>query len=51
MNLNGLYGVKTTSFHAGILFGILFSSEDGSDMFLRSIGLLSTDYTMLYPRR
>jgi hypothetical protein len=25
--------------------------EDGSDMFLRNIGWLSTDYTALYPRR
>jgi hypothetical protein len=25
--------------------------EDGGDMFLRKVGLFSTDYTALYPRR
>jgi hypothetical protein len=29
----------------------LFYPEDGSDMFLRNVGWLSTDYTALYPVR
>jgi hypothetical protein len=33
---------------AGILLGILFDIKDGGDMFLRNVGLLSTDYTELY---
>jgi hypothetical protein len=37
--------------HAGILLGLFFNPEDGSDMFLRNVGWLSTDYTSLYPRR
>jgi hypothetical protein len=37
--------------YAGFLFGIFFEPEDGGDMFLRIMGLLSTDYTALYPRR
>jgi hypothetical protein len=38
-----------TCFHAGILLG-LFDPEDGGDMFLRNVGLFSTDYTALYLR-
>jgi hypothetical protein len=39
-----------TCFRPGILLG-LFDPEDGADIFLRNVGLLSTDYTALYPRR
>jgi hypothetical protein len=31
----------------GILLGLVFDPEDGSDMFLRNVGCLSTDYTSL----
>jgi hypothetical protein len=31
--------------------GLFFDPEDGSDMFIRNVGWLSTDYTALYPRR
>jgi hypothetical protein len=41
--------VKLSS--AGFLLGLFFYPEDGGDMSLRNIGLLSTDYTALYPRR
>jgi hypothetical protein len=36
--------------HAGIFLGLFFNPEDGSDMFLRNTGRLSTDYMMLYSR-
>jgi hypothetical protein len=39
-----------TCFHTGILLS-LFDPKDGADMFLQNIGWLSTDYTMLHPRR
>jgi hypothetical protein len=39
-----------TCFHAGFFLGLFFDPEDGGDMFLRNVGLLSTDYTALYPR-
>jgi hypothetical protein len=29
----------------------LFDPEDGGDIFSGNVGLLSTDYTALYPRR
>jgi hypothetical protein len=29
----------------------LFDPEEGSDIFIRNVSLLSTDYTALYPRR
>jgi hypothetical protein len=29
--------------HASLLFGLFFDPEDGGDMFLRNVGLLSTD--------
>jgi hypothetical protein len=38
-----------TCFHAPFLLGLFFHPEDGCDMFLRNIGLLSTDCTELYP--
>jgi hypothetical protein len=31
--------------------GLFFGPEDRGDMFLRKVGCLSTDYTVLYPRR
>jgi hypothetical protein len=37
--------------HAGFLLDLFFDPADGGDMYLRSIGRLSTDYTALYPRR
>jgi hypothetical protein len=37
------------NFHAYNLL-ILFDPEDGCDMFLRNVGLLSMDYTAVYPR-
>jgi hypothetical protein len=40
-----------TLFHAGFSLGLFFDSEDGSDMFLRNVSWISTDYTALYPRR
>jgi hypothetical protein len=33
------------------LFSFFFEPEDGGDIFLRNIGWLSTDYTVLYLRR
>jgi hypothetical protein len=40
-----------TCFHAVILLGLFFDTEDGDDMFLRNVGWLLTDYTALCPRR
>jgi hypothetical protein len=34
-----------------LLLGLLFSPEDGWDMFLQNIGWLSLYYIALYPRR
>jgi hypothetical protein len=31
--------------------GLLFNPEDGGVMFLRNVGGLSTDYTVLYPTK
>jgi hypothetical protein len=39
------------SIHTGFLFSLFFNPEDGGDMFLRNVGLLSMDYTALYPTR
>jgi hypothetical protein len=36
---------------ADFLFGLLFYSEDGGNMFLQKINWLSPDYIALYPRR
>jgi hypothetical protein len=33
------------------LLGLLIDHEEGSNMFLRNFGWLSTDYTALHPRR
>jgi hypothetical protein len=38
-------------FHTGVLFGLFFDHEYGSELFLRNVALLSTDCTTLYPRR
>jgi hypothetical protein len=38
-----------TYFHAGFLLGLFFDPEDGGEMFLRNVSLLSKDYTALYP--
>jgi hypothetical protein len=32
------------------LLVLLFDPEDGGNMFLQNVGLLSPDYTALYPR-
>jgi hypothetical protein len=48
--MNKIREVLVTCFHAGILLG-LFNPEDGGDIFLRNVGLLSTDYTAVYPIR
>jgi hypothetical protein len=37
--------------HPGFLLGLLFSPEDGGDMFLQNFGLLSAGYKVLYPVR
>jgi hypothetical protein len=36
-------------FHADFLLGLFFDPEDGGDMFYRNAGLLSMEYTALYP--
>jgi hypothetical protein len=36
---------------AGFLLGLLFSPDNGGDLFLRNVGWLSTDYMALHPRR
>jgi hypothetical protein len=36
---------------AGFLLGLLFVTEDEGDVFLGHLGLLSPDYTALYPRK
>jgi hypothetical protein len=36
---------------AGFLLDLFFETENGSDMFFRNVGLLSTDYMGLYFRR
>jgi hypothetical protein len=36
--------------HSNFLLGSFYGPEDGGDIFLRNIGLLSMDYTALYPR-
>jgi hypothetical protein len=37
--------------HAGFLLVLFFSPEDGCNIFIRNVGLLSAYYTTLYPRR
>jgi hypothetical protein len=41
----------STSFHAGVFLGLLFDPEYAGDVLLRNVGWLSTDYTVLHPRR
>jgi hypothetical protein len=36
--------------HGGFLLGLLFSAQDGGNMFFQDIIWLSADYTALYPR-
>jgi hypothetical protein len=38
-------------FHTGFLVGVFFYLKYGSGLILRNVGWLSTDYTVLYPRR
>jgi hypothetical protein len=47
------YAKQAVSAHLlhDLFLGLLFDPEDGSLMFLRSVGRLSRDYTALYPRR
>jgi hypothetical protein len=40
-----------TCFQAGFFLSLFFDPEDGGDMYLRNVGWLYTDYTMLYHRR
>jgi hypothetical protein len=37
--------------HSGFFVSVFFDPEDGSDIFLRNVGWLSTDYTTSYARR
>jgi hypothetical protein len=37
--------------HAAFLLSLLFGHDEGGDMFLRNLGLHSSGYTALYPRR
>jgi hypothetical protein len=37
-------------FHAGFLLALFFNPEDGSYIFLRNVGYLSTDYMALYSK-
>jgi hypothetical protein len=37
--------------YAGFLLGLLFDPEDRGDMFIRNVGWLQPDYTVLYGRR
>jgi hypothetical protein len=46
-----LQALLVTCFHAGFLLRLFVDLEDGSEMFLRNFGRLSTSYMVLYPRR
>jgi hypothetical protein len=37
--------------HVSFMIGFFFSPGDGGNMFLINVGWLSTDYTVLCPRR
>jgi hypothetical protein len=37
--------------HASFLLGLVFSSEEGGEMFLQNVSLLFVDCTVLCPRR
>jgi hypothetical protein len=40
----------TKLLYVGFLIGLFFDTEDGEDIFIRNVGLLSTDYRALYHR-
>jgi hypothetical protein len=44
-------GLLATCFQAGILLGLFFDSDDVGEMFLRNVGRLSTDYTVISPKK
>jgi hypothetical protein len=43
--------VKTGDKQRELLPDLFFNLEDGGDIFLRNLVLLSTDYMVLYPSR
>jgi hypothetical protein len=47
----GFEALLATCFHVAFLLGLFFNLEDGGNMFLQNVGLLSTNYTALYTRR
>jgi hypothetical protein len=55
MKVNRRCGGTSTSacclLHSGFLLDLLFNPEDRGNIFLRKVGLLSSDYTASYPRR
>jgi hypothetical protein len=44
------HGSACCLFHARLLLGLTFNTEDGDNMFLQSVIWLSSDYMALYPR-
>jgi hypothetical protein len=36
---------------SGVMLGLFFHHEDGGDIFLKNVGLLPKNYTVLHPRR
>jgi hypothetical protein len=45
------HDASRTALRAGLLLGLFFDPEDEGNIFLRNVGLLSTDYTISYSRR
>jgi hypothetical protein len=45
------FGTENLHSSYGFLLGLLFDPEDGCDMFLPNVGLLSPDYMVVYQRR
>jgi hypothetical protein len=43
--------MKQATWKDGFSLGLLLKPEDGGDVCLRNVGLLSPEYTALYPRR
>jgi hypothetical protein len=43
--------MKEVTSNAGYFVGLFFNPEDGGDMFLPNVNGLSTDSTVLSPRR
>jgi hypothetical protein len=39
------WALLATCFHPGFLLGLFIDPEDGGDIFLRDVSLLSTDYS------